>query len=49
MIRRVNDLEKKRMEVECAFEPDPCMVRADADRIEQVIINLVDNAIRFTP
>ena len=25
------------------------MVRADSDRIEQVVVNLLDNAIKFTP
>lgn len=49
IIRRVNDLESKQMEVECDFQQEPCMVRADSDRIEQVVVNLLDNAIKFTP
>ena len=49
VIRRVNDLEAKNMDLQCDFADEPCMVRADADRIEQVIINLLDNAIKFTP
>ena len=31
------------------FETDPCFVNADADQIQQVIINLLDNAVKFTP
>lgn len=49
VIRRVNDLEKKHMDLQCDFADEPCMVRADADRIEQVVVNLLDNAIKFTP
>lgn len=49
IIRRVSDLESKQMEVECEFHQEPCMVRADSDRIEQVVVNLLDNAIKFTP
>lgn len=49
VIRRVNDLESRRMEIICNFEDDSCMVRADSDRIEQVVVNLLDNAIKFTP
>ena len=48
IIRRMNDLDRKEIEVECDFRADPCMVRADQERIEQVVINLLDNAIRFT-
>ena len=49
VIRRMNDLEEKKIDISCEFNPDPCPVLADSDRIEQVVINLLDNAIRFTP
>ncbi|MER1994538.1 MAG: ATP-binding protein [Eubacteriales bacterium] len=49
VIRRMNDLEGKKIDVSCEFEEDSCPVRADSDRIEQVVINLLDNAIKFTP
>ena len=46
---RMNDLEQKKIDVSCEFEEDTCPVKADSDRIEQVVINLLDNAIKFTP
>ena len=49
MICRMNDLEEKKIDISCEFETDPCPVHADSDRIEQVVINLLDNAIKFTP
>ena len=49
VIVRMNDLEAKNIDVSCEFEEDSCTVRADSDRIEQVVVNLLDNAIKFTP
>ena len=49
VVRRVSDLEGRHMDVVCDFPDDPCPVLADRDRIEEVIINLVDNAVKFTP
>ena len=48
VIRRMNDLDEKKIEVDCDFPADPCTVLADEERIEQVVINLLDNAIKFT-
>jgi len=49
IIAQMAKIEEKSIEVELKFEKDTCMVHADADQIEQVIVNLVDNAIKFTP
>ena len=48
-LRRMGDIEAHSLEVECDFEPEPCYVLADMARIEQVAVNLIDNAIKFTP
>lgn len=48
-MRRTGDLESRNMDVVCDFEPEPCVVMADMARIEQVAVNLIDNAIKFTP
>ena len=48
IIRRMADVESKKIDISCEPETDPCRVRADRDRIEQVVINLLDNAIKFT-
>lgn len=49
VIRRVGDLEGKHLTMACDFALEPCMVQADQDRIDQVVVNLLDNAIKFTP
>ena len=47
LIGRMNDIEQKKLNVQLEFQAESCMVRADQDRIAQVIYNLVDNAIKF--
>lgn len=49
LISRMAQIDEKRIDVDADFENDCCYVYADQDQIEQVIINLVDNAIKFTP
>lgn len=49
IIARMNELEAKKMELVTDFLSEPCTVFADSDQIYQVLINLLDNAIKFTP
>ena len=48
VIRRISDLDAKRLDVDCDFRTDPCPVWADSPRMEEVVINLLDNAVKFT-
>ncbi|MDR0896931.1 MAG: cell wall metabolism sensor histidine kinase WalK [Oscillospiraceae bacterium] len=47
LLRQEGRINARGMQVELAFASDACPVRADADRIEQVLINLIDNAIKY--
>ncbi len=44
---RMSDIERKQLVLTTEFEEDPCLVRADQDRIAQVLYNLIDNALKF--
>lgn len=49
LIKYEGRIDEKSLEVEVLFHPEQCLVYADMDRIEQVVSNLVDNAIKFVP
>lgn len=44
-----NRIDSKSLEVDFACDRDSITVLADSDAIQQVIYNLIDNAIKFTP
>ncbi|NLY61362.1 MAG: cell wall metabolism sensor histidine kinase WalK [Clostridiales bacterium] len=47
IIAQEERINAKEIDVVIEFESNKCMVKADPDRIKQVIINLLDNAIKF--
>ena len=47
IIGRMTDIEQRAIQLQLEFQVDPCLVRADQDRITQVIYNLVHNALKF--
>ena len=42
-------IDAAKIEVQLDFSEEHCYVEADADQIAQVLRNLIDNAIKFTP
>ena len=49
VITKLPQIEEKGLELLTEFEEDSLFVQAARDQIEQVLINLLDNAIKFTP
>ena len=40
-------IEEKHINVDISFRQEQCLVWADPDRISQVVVNLIDNAVKF--
>ena len=47
LIGRMSEIEQKTLNVHLDFAQEPCVVYADRDRISQVVLNIVDNALKF--
>ena len=49
LITKETQIEAARIDIDIHFDEDSCPVRADRDQITQVLVNLLDNALKFTP
>lgn len=49
IIKYEDRIAVKNIEVIAEFDTDSCICRCDSDSITRVVINLLDNAIKFTP
>lgn len=47
LLRQETRIDERHIDVQIDFEEETCYVKADADRIEQVVVNLIDNAIKY--
>lgn len=43
------EADQKQLELACSLPPPNLIVKADPDRLNQIITNLITNAIRYTP
>ncbi len=49
MQRRIDQQSTGKYEIRCVLPPDLPPIWADADRVQQVLVNLLDNAIKYSP
>ena len=49
LVNYAQRIDRKGIRVEVDLPEEPCRVRGDANRISQVVSNIVDNAVKFLP
>lgn len=49
IIQKLPEIEEKKLDIMPLFGDRKQMVKADREQIQQVIINLIDNAVKYTP